>query len=282
MVRAAGKEDGNLKFAVPLADGLTVEAVFYGSGTLCVSTQAGCALGCPFCASGRKGFFRNLHFSEMISQLAGAGRDGCRVRRITLSGIGEPLLNWANVQAFLAFCRRQELPVSVTTVGRPLPLLQEMLNMDHNGVMVSIHAGTAATHRRLIPRGPDFNDLWRMLNRCVPQMSRRRRRQIGINYLLLEGINDHPAEICQLASRMESLPEATLHLLECNPMPDRPFRSPGGEARQEIFDYLASRLTNVRRGNRWRKQAEGGCGTLLTAGPRASVPAACEERNHLL
>jgi 23S rRNA (adenine2503-C2)-methyltransferase len=265
---SAAEKERNLKFAVPLADGLVVEAVFYGSGTLCISSQGGCALGCPFCASGRKGFFRNLSPAEMVSQLAEASRRGYGFRRVTLSGIGEPLLNWENVRAFFAYCRKQGHPLSVTTVGRPLEHLRELLDMDHNGVMISLHGGTAATHSRLVPGGPDFNRLWTLLEECRPHLPHRRRRRVGVNYLLLEGLNDSPGEIEHLALRMKSFPEATLHLLECNPVEDLPFRSPGAAARQRIFDYLAARLPNVRRGNRWRRLAEGGCGTLLAAPPR--------------
>ena len=263
MAYPVGEEDHNLKFAVPLNDGMTVESVFYGSGTLCISSQAGCALECPFCACGKKGFFRNLHFSEMVYQLDAASRLGCRFQRITLSGIGEPLLNWDNVKVFLTYCSKQGYPVSLTTVGRPLQTLREALTMGHNGVMVSLHAGTPETHRQLIPGGPDFNDLLEVLSGCRQELSRRRRRRLGINYLLLEGINDREEEIENLALLMKNIPEATLHILECNPLDDLSFKSPGKESRQKIFEYLISRHPNVRRGNRWRKLAEGGCGTLM-------------------
>ena len=83
----------NKVIPIQLDDGKVVEAVFYGSGTLCLSTQVGCVVGCPFCASGAKGFFRHLTFDEMMTQIEVA-TNLCTPERITLSGIGEPLHNW--------------------------------------------------------------------------------------------------------------------------------------------------------------------------------------------
>jgi 23S rRNA (adenine2503-C2)-methyltransferase len=253
----------NEKFAVTLDDGLAVEAVFYGSGTLCVSSQAGCAMGCPYCASGSKGLLRNLSSGEMVKQLEEAFRKGFSPLRVTISGIGEPLHNPTAVRDFLYFCRKRGLPVSLTTTGSPLPVLEEFLSLPHNGLMVSLHSGTAATHRLLVPRGPDFYLLCQTLARCMAKTSHRRRRKLGLNYLLLEGINDSLLEQTSLAELARSIPGVTVHLLSCNPVPGSLFRSPPETTFDSLHRLLRRQEVCARRANRWRQQAEGGCGTLF-------------------
>jgi 23S rRNA (adenine2503-C2)-methyltransferase len=253
----------NQKFLVPLADGQAVEAVWYGSGALCISSQVGCAVGCPFCASGFGGLRRSLSTDELFLQLEMARMRGTRPQRVTVSGIGEPLHNPHAVAVFIEECRRQRLPVSLTTTGAPLSALREFLRLGHNGLMLSLHAGTAATHRRLVPRGPDLDALWTLLEETLPTLSRRRRRKIGINYLLLAGCNDSPAELSALADRLRHQPELTLHLLTCNPVAGSAFVSPPPPVVDAVYGFLAARGLNIRRPNRWRTSPEGGCGTLL-------------------
>ena len=256
----------NNKFAIRLTDGLAVEAVFYGSGTLCLSSQVGCAMACPFCASGARGLVRNLTLAELHDQVAAAATRGIAAKRLTLSGIGEPLHNPGPVEEFIVRMRELGLPVSLTTTGQPLARLGHFLTLPHNGLMLSLHAGTPATHRRLIPSGPDFDALWHLLGKSWPSLSRGQRRRLGINYLLLAGINDQPAELAALAGRLASFPELTLHLLALNRVKGSPFASPEAAARDAAFRFLADRHPNVRRANRWRRLQEGGCGTLVSKG----------------
>lgn len=254
----------NQKFLVPLADGLAVEAVWYGSGTLCISSQVGCALGCPFCASGFNGWRRNLSLEELLVQVEAAKVRGYPLQRVTVSGVGEPLLNSQAVASFVDVCRRLKVPVSLTTTGSPLPVLREFLRLPHNGLMLSLHAGTAGTHRRLIPHGPEMGALWSLLEDEWPGLSRRTRRKIGINYLLLSGHNDCFDELSALAGQLCRLPEVTLHLLTCNPVCGSRFFSPSAAAVDAAHGFFAAQGLNVRRPNRWRTSAEGGCGTLLS------------------
>lgn len=255
--------EDNLRFLIPLEDGLGVEAVYYGSGTLCLSSQAGCGVGCPFCASGAKGLLRNLTLAELQHQLSWVRNQGIHPRALTLSGIGEPLHNAEVVRQFLCSSQVAGLPVSLTTIGAPLGRLEEFLLLAHNGLMLSLHAGLAATHRRLIPAGPDFGRLFALLNAIWPQLSRRRRRKIGINYLLLQGVNDSQQEMDALLERLRPFPELTLHLLSCNPVAGSSFVSPPAAMQQHWYQTLSAAGLHVRRPNRWRRQSLGGCGTLV-------------------
>ncbi len=269
-------ETTNFRISHSLSDGLSVEAVYYGSGTLCISTQVGCAVGCPFCASGSRGLKRNLTLQEMIDQVAGAMGVGHRVQRVTLSGIGEPLHNPDAVRMFVEWGRKRKLPVSLTTTGAPISVLCEFLSAPHNGLMLSVHAGSAAVHRRLVPRGPDLGELWSRLAEIWPHLPVRRRRKTGLNYLLVSGVNDTDAEIAELVLRLKNFPEMTLHLLVLNPVPGSSFRSPDLSRVAKIHSTLFREGIHVRRANRWRQRAEGGCGTLIAGisleKPRSVIP----------
>jgi len=253
----------NRKFLVPLVDGLRIEAVWYGSGTLCLSTQAGCALACPFCASGRHGLKRNLTLEELERQVRFCREQGIEPQRLTLSGVGEPLQNLDNVALFMQRCRERRLPISLTTTGTPLERLPQLLEQPHNGLMLSLHAAMETGYRRLIPNGPGPAALRELLISIWPQLSSRRRRKLGVNYLLLADENDQSAELEALVTWLRPFPELTLHLLSCNPVPDSPFRSPAESEIDRIFQQLRGQGIHVRRANRWRRQEAGGCGTLL-------------------
>ncbi len=255
--------DENRKFLISLDDGLHIEAVWYASGTLCLSTQAGCAMGCPFCASGRLGWQRNLSVAEFHKQLEMCRSFGIEPQRLTLSGIGEPLQNLSAVSAFITRCQQQNLDVSVTTTGTPLPALERLLGWHHVAVMFSLHAGSEAVYRQLVPAGPGLIALKNKLLNIWPALSKRQKRRTGINYLLLKGVNDHDQELDALCEWLEPFPEMTLHLLQCNVVDGSDYVSPSADRCQEIYLRLRAQGLNVRRANRWRRQQQGGCGTLV-------------------
>lgn len=255
----------NLKYPIVLNDGFIIEAVYYASGTLCISSQAGCALSCPFCASGSQGLKRQLTVAEMHLQLQNLQQNGCAPRRLTISGIGEPLLNWENVRSFMINCQKQGLGVSVTTTGVAIRHLEELINLAGNGVMISLHAARPEIHRQLIPKGPDFSQLCAEIDRIYSLISRRKRRKFGINYLLLRGVNDRQDDLLTLLTLMQRWRDFTLHLLRYNPVAGMGFHS-DPDKMDHWHDYLQEKGISVRRSNRWRSSADGGCGTLFLLG----------------
>lgn len=255
----------NFKYPVVLNDGSVIEAVYYDSGTLCVSSQAGCALACPFCASGSQGLKRQLSAVEMHLQLQSLRQSGREPRRLTISGIGEPLHNWENVRSFMTDCRKQGLGVSVTTTGVATLHLEELIKLSGNGVMISLHAARPEIHRQLIPNGPDFRLLCAEIERIYPLLSRRQRRKVGINYLLFSGVNDQEDDLFALQELMQRWQDFTLHLLRYNPVAGMDFQS-NPDTMDQWHDYLQKKGVSVRRPNRWRSSADGGCGTLYLRG----------------
>ncbi|MGV1097911.1 radical SAM protein [Thiovibrio sp. JS02] len=254
--------DENRVLTIPLADGHRVEAVYYGRATLCLSVQVGCAMGCPFCASGAKGLFRNLDRAELEQQIVAARDEGLHPTRLTLSGIGEPFAN-PMVPEFIRTQRQQGMPVSLTTTGQPLARLAEFCRLPHNGLMFSLHAGRQETRERLVPRGPSLAALRTALAGLWPTLSRNKRRRFGFNYLILAGINDSGEELAGLREFLRPFPEATLHLLELNAVKNSPFASPGPDQIRSVHHFFQEMGINVRRANRWRRRKNGGCGTLV-------------------
>ncbi len=250
----------NRRFVVRLADGARVEAVLYRGDSLCVSCQVGCAVGCPFCASGAGGLSRPLALEELTGQVE-AVLARAPVARVTVSGVGEPLHN-AAVPAFLAWCRARRIAPSLTTSGGPLARLREALALPHNGLTVSVHAGTEEARARAVPRGPALAPLFALLGEEIPRLSRSRQRKVALAYLLIEGLNDALEELDAFAARARPLGVWT-HLYAYNPVPTSAHRPVSRERYEAAYRRLAEAGLRVRMSCRARVEPNGGCGTLV-------------------
>lgn len=271
-----GRGVHNRRYVVGLADRSAVEAVLYREDSLCVSSQVGCAVGCPFCASGANGLSRNLGLDELIAQveavderLAADGRGASDeaspgVRRVTISGVGEPLHNPA-VPEFVRWCRERGTPASITSSGGPLRRLETWLGDDappHNGISLSIHAGSEAVRARTVPRGPALEPLFALLGERLPRLSSSRRRKLALAYLLLSGVNDADEEIDAFLDRAAPL-GLLIHLYRYNPVPTSTQRETDAERYADLFARMRARGLDVRRSSRARVEDNGGCGTLV-------------------
>ena len=210
----------NILRGLELPEGYSVETVYYESGTLCISSQAGCRMACPFCASGRAGLMRNLTPEEMHAQVA--MHTDSDVKRITISGIGEPLDNLKAVTQFIEEC---ELPVSVTTSVPNIEKLKKLITGKHNGVMLSIHSGIEDTHKELVPNAASLDDIFSALDEIWSDISVNKRKKIGFNYMLLKGVNDRVDEVRYMVERVEKFKEATVHLLVYNDVEGSSYKS---------------------------------------------------------
>ena len=255
----------NRRFRVQLDDGAAVEAVHYRGDTLCVSSQVGCAVGCPFCASGANGFGRNLTPAEMREQVDGVRALGHEVVRVTVSGVGEPLHNPAVVD-FVHWCRRHEIGPSLTTSGGPLPRLREWLHRPHNGLTLSVHAGTEPVRRRMVPLGPPLGALFDTLATEMGHLSNSRRRKVAVAYLVLAGVNDDDAEIDAFVERVVPL-GLDVHLYAYNPVPTSTLRGVSRGRYEAIYGRMTGAGLRVRMSSQARIEANGGCGTLVALRP---------------
>ena len=255
----------NRRYVVALADGASVESVLYRADSLCVSSQVGCAVGCPFCASGANGLDRNLELAELIGQVeqveAAIERS---VARVTVSGIGEPLHNPAVIE-FIGWCRDRGTPASITTSGGPLRRFATWLGPEappHNGISVSVHAGRESTRARTVPRGPALDALFELLRERVPALSGARRRKLALAYLLLADVNDDDAEIDAFLDRATPL-GLKVALYRYNPVPTSTQAQLPDARYLEVFERMCARGLDVRRSSQARVEENGGCGTLV-------------------
>jgi 23S rRNA (adenine2503-C2)-methyltransferase len=259
----------NRRFRVELDDGAAVEAVLYRGDTLCVSSQVGCAVRCPFCASGANGLARGLSLDELTGQLAAVRALGHAVQRATVSGVGEPLHNHDNVRAFVEHCRAQGVGVSLTSSGGPLPRLKEWLHAPHNGLTLSVHAGREETRARTVPKGPALAALFGMLRDELPSMTRKRRKKLALAYLVLADMNDGDDEIDAFVARAAPLGLA-VHLYAYNPVPTSTQRPITRERYEAVYTRMRDAGLTVRMSSQARIEANGGCGTLVALNGRRS------------
>lgn len=260
----------NRRFVVGLADGARVEAVLYRGDSLCVSCQVGCAVGCPFCASGANGLARPLSLDELCGQVEAVEALGERIARVTLSGVGEPLHN-AAVPDFIAWCRERRIAPSLTTSGGPIGRLRQLLHAPHNGLTISVHAGREGTRARVVPRGPTLEPLFEALHEEVPRLSRSRQRKVALAFLAVADLNDADAEIDAFIARAFPL-GLWVHLYAYNPVPTSHHRPVTRERYEAIYRRMSAAGLRVRMSCKARVEPNGGCGTLVAI--RRSVDAA--------
>ena len=213
--------DGTRKYLWRLADGEAIESVLIPSGkrrTLCVSSQAGCALGCVFCATGRMGFRRNLSAWEIAAQVREIvlADTADRPTNIAFMGMGEPLLNWPAVSTALSILNDPQgfgigaRHITVSTVGI-LPGMAELAKRPEQfRLAISLHAPTAGRRQALMPVQRKYG-----LDQVL-DAARAFRKRITFEYVLIAGRNDSDADADQLA-RLAHRMGAHVNLLPLHP-----------------------------------------------------------------
>lgn len=252
----------NERFVLELSDQARIEAVLYRGNTLCVSSQVGCAVRCPFCASGANGLGRNLTLDELVGQLSLVREAHPEIAYVTISGIGEPLHNFATVASFIDHCRKERIAPSFTTSGGTTERLADALRWPHNGITISVHAGSEDTRKRLVPKAPPLDELFATLAEVVPTLSESRKRKVALAYLLMRAENDSDAEVDAFISRARELGRP-VHLYAYNPV-DTSASEPVTRARyEEVYARMRAADLVVRMSSQARTEANGGCGTLV-------------------
>jgi len=247
-----------VKYLFRLRDGETVEAVLmkykYGY-TLCVSSQAGCKMGCTFCATARCGFMRNLTASEMLGQIHAAQRDASaqkgehiRVSRVVLMGMGEPLDNFANVTRFLRLAGSESglnigmRNFSLSTCGI-IPKIDELREMKLQLTLsVSLHAPNDEIRSRIMPinkRCP----VDALLESCR-KYAKATGRRISFEYIMLGGVNDGADCASELAAKLKGI-LCHVNLIPANEFSGGGFTRSGGESIEKFSDVLSAKGINV-------------------------------------
>ncbi len=216
------------KFLLRLADGQTIETVlmsFKGRHTACLSTQAGCAMGCVFCATGQMGFVRHLRPGEIVAQvrhaqraLRNAGHDG--LRNLVLMGMGEPLHNYEAVMTALKIISDRgglnigPSKITISTVGVVPGILRLADEKRPYHLAVSLHGATEAERAALVPVSQRW-PLAELMNACRTYFAQTGRR-IFFEWTLIAGANDSPAQAERLGKLLIGL-DAHVNLIPLNP-----------------------------------------------------------------
>jgi 23S rRNA (adenine2503-C2)-methyltransferase len=253
-------QDGTLKILFSLADGLTIEAALMsypkedggGRSTICVSTQVGCAIGCPFCATGRQGFQRNLTTGEIIDQalyiahrlqeLHHEGktddiRMANRLTNIVFMGMGEPLANYDALRQAIELLNSPDnfglgaRNMVVSTAGLAPQIERFSREKLQVGLAVSLHASDNALRDRLVPINRKY-PLEKLIPACREYYLATGRR-VTFEYVLFKGINDSAGQARSLARLLRGL-NCHVNLIPANDTGDRTFQPP---SRGDILNF---------------------------------------------
>jgi len=278
--------DGTRKWLLRADEAQAFEMVFIpeeGRGTLCISSQVGCALDCSFCATAQQGFNRNLSTAEIVGQVwlaarelereeraaregaeSGAGVPGPQARErppetrerhvtnVVLMGMGEPLANFRNVVPALDLLiddfgfdlsRRR---VTLSTSGL-VPQIYRLAQVSNVALAVSLHAPDDALRNELVPINRK-HCIAELLEACWHYLDEQNGRSVTFEYVMLEGVNDSPAQARALARLLRGK-AAKVNLIPFNPFPGTGYRRSSAAAIQRFRDELLQRgvLATIRR-----------------------------------
>lgn len=236
-------DDGTIKWLLRLDSGNSIETVFIPEndrGTLCISSQVGCALECSFCSTAQQGFNRNLTAAEIISQVVIANRSlKCIPRNervisnIVLMGMGEPLLNFDNVVSAMNIMLEDNAyglskrRVTLSTSG-VVPALDRLKEVSDVSLAVSLHATNDELRNELVPINRKY-PIKELLAACKRYISGEKKRKVTVEYVLLDGVNDKPQHARELVKLLKDLP-CKVNLIPFNPFPNSGYGTSSKEA----------------------------------------------------
>lgn len=267
--KLVSKEDNTTKYLFELENNYIIESVFmqysYGN-TVCISTQAGCRMGCSFCASTLDGVEKSLEPSEMLSQIYNIEKDkGENISHVVLMGSGEPLDNYDNVIKFIKILNSKEgknmgqRHITLSTCG----LINKMYDLAGEGLQitlaVSLHAPNDAVRNAIMPISK-ANPMDKLMEACRNYTEKTKRR-VTFEYALIKGVNDSADNAKELASRLKGM-LCHVNLIPINDVKERNYVRSTNETIKHFEDILVSRgiETTVRR--KLGSDIDAACGQL--------------------
>ena len=263
------KEDPTEKFLFELEDGNMVESVLmkynYGN-SVCISSQAGCRMGCRFCASTIGGLVRSLEPSEMLRQIYHIQKiTGERVSNVVVMGTGEPLDNYDNFVKFIHMLSDEhglnisQRNITASTCG----IVPNMRRLAEEGLQItlalSLHGSSQEKRKKLMPVANKY-DLSEVLDACDYYFDKTGRR-ITFEYSLVAGVNDQPDDIRELTTILKGR-NCHLNLIPVNPIKERDFKKPDRKNAMEFKNKLEKNGINVTIRRERGSDIDGACGQL--------------------
>ncbi len=266
-------KDGTVKYLLRLLDGELIEAVFmvYNHGnTICISSEAGCPMGCKFCASTLKGLSRRLTPSEMLGQVLCVQNDtGKRISNIVMMGIGEPLDNYDNTVKFLRLVSSENglniglRHISVSTCGI-VPAIDKLRQKDLGITLsISLHASDDETRTSIMPVNKKY-PIAQLLASCKRYFEQTGRR-ISFEYTMIKGVNDTPHHAQALGDLLrKSMAGCPVHvnLIPVNTVKERTYVKSDEKTVQAFIDILAKKGITATRRRSLGSDINASCGQL--------------------
>ena len=276
IIREQRSNDGTVKWLIGFHGGNAVETVFIPEtrrGTLCVSSQVGCALNCSFCSTGAQGFARNLSCGEIIGQVwlaakaLGHERNGVRrITNIVMMGMGEPLLNFDAVVPAMSLMRNDlgfgfaAKRVTLSTAGL-IPGIYRLKESLDVALAVSLHSPFDDVRTTLVPLNKKY-PIAELMQACRDYVSDKHKRSVTFEYTLIDGVNDHPEQARALVKLLRTVP-SKLNLIPFNPFPGTQYKCSSKE-RIEQFQQIVMRgglIATVRKTR--GEDIDAACGQLV-------------------
>lgn len=263
------KIDGTRKYLFRLQDGNVIESVFmrYKHGnSVCISSQAGCRMGCKFCASTLDGLARNLKPSEMLEQIYEIERDtGERISNVVVMGSGEPLDNYDNLLKFIELLtdangmNLSQRNLTVSTCGI-VPRIRELADKEFALTLaISLHASSDEKRKELMPVANAYS-IDKLLDACRYYFEKTGRR-LTFEYSLVSGVNDTTEDAVKLARLLRGI-NCHVNLIPVNPIKERDYRQSGTQAVQEFKNRLEKMGMNATVRRELGRDINGACGQL--------------------
>ncbi|MCR5293783.1 MAG: 23S rRNA (adenine(2503)-C(2))-methyltransferase RlmN [Lachnospiraceae bacterium] len=261
--------DGTRKYLFRLYDGVYIESVFmryHHGNTVCISSQAGCRMGCAFCASAIGGLLRNLSAGEMLSQVYRIEKDtGLCVSNVVVMGTGEPLDNYDNLLRFIRMLTDKDghhisaRHVTVSTCGI-VPGIRRLKEEDLEiNLALSLHAPNDEIRKTIMPaaRMYSLEEVFSALRFYYE----KNRRRLTFEYSLISGKNDSPECAAELAERLRGF-NCLVNLIPVNPVRERSFKAPDTFFVQEFKKLLEKNGIHVTIRREMGRDIDGACGQL--------------------
>lgn len=236
--------DGTQKFLFQLEDGEPIEAVYIPEGrrkTVCVSTQAGCPLGCKFCATALIGFKRNLAAHEIAGQVqAIAAETGVKATNVVFMGMGEPLLNIPAVEGAVAILSAadglgiSQRRITVSTVGLLAGIRHLLRSPLKIKLAISLNFADPKQREEMMP-ATRKNPLPELL--ALAREYSRARHMITFEYVMIADHNDRIADAGRLVNALKGIP-AKINLIPYNPHPRLPYKTPASLRQEKFYEFL--------------------------------------------
>lgn len=270
--------DGTRKWVVRVASGSCVETVFIpqnGRGTLCVSSQAGCALDCSFCSTGKQGFNSDLSVAEIIGQVWVANKSfgtvpatiDRSITNVVMMGMGEPLLNFDNVVDAMNLMMHDlgygisKRKVTLSTSG-VVPMIEKLGTVTDVALALSLHAPNDALRDQLVPLNKKYplSVLLAACNNYIAGLGER--RYLTIEYTLLKDVNDSAEQAQELIELLRDTP-CKINLIPFNPFPHSGYERPSNNAIRRFQDLLHQAGYNVTVRTPRGEDIDAACGQLV-------------------